>query len=109
MNGHVGLNEPGTPAQLYSHVSNIHPVTNTVGQKYFSKPQTLTQGITLGIATLMQAQHLILVVSGQKKASILKQAIEGEVTEEVPASLLRTHPKFYIYADKEAASLLTQQ
>ena len=109
MNGHVGLNEPGTSAQLYSHVSNIHPVTNTVGQKYFSKPQALTQGITLGIATLMQAQNLILVVSGQKKANILKQAIEGEVTEEVPASLLRNHPKFYIYADREAASLLTQQ
>jgi glucosamine-6-phosphate isomerase len=109
MNGHVGLNEPGTSPQLYSHVSNIHPVTNKVGQKYFSKPQALTQGITLGIATLMKAQYLILLVSGQKKADILKQAIEGEVTEQVPASLLRNHPQFYIYADKEAASLLTQQ
>lgn len=106
MNGHVGLNEPGTSPLLYSHVSAIHPVTNKVGQKYFSKPQTLTQGITLGIATLMKAKHLIFIVSGQKKAAILKQAIEGDITEQVPASLLRSHPQFYVYADKEAAGLI---
>lgn len=109
MNGHVGLNEPGTSPQLYSHVSNIHPVTNKTGQKYFSKPQQLTQGITLGIATLMEAKHLFLIVSGQKKAAILKQAIEGEVTEQVPASLLRNHPQLFIYTDKEAASMLKHQ
>ena len=109
MNGHIGLNEPGTSPQLYSHVSTIHAVTNAVGQKYFSKPQQLTQGITLGIATLMKAKYLFLLVSGQKKAGILKQAIEDDITEEVPATLLRNHPQFYIYADKEAASLLKHQ
>jgi glucosamine-6-phosphate isomerase len=106
MNGHIGLNEPGTSPVLYSHVSAIHPVTNAVGQKYFSKPQSLTQGIKLGIATLLKAKHLLLIVSGQKKAGILQKALEEEVTEEVPASLFRDHPGFKVYADKEAASLL---
>ena len=109
MNGHVGLNEPGTSPLFYSHVSNIDPVTNKVGQKYFSKPQSLMQGITLGIATLMEAEHLILLVSGQKKAGILKQAIEDDITENLPASLLRSHPQFYVYADKDAASMLKHQ
>lgn len=109
MNGHVGLNEPGTSPLLYSHVSDIDPVTNKTGQKYFSKPQSLTQGITLGLATLMGAKHLILLVSGQKKAGILKQAIEDDITEKVPASLLRSHPQFYIYADKDAANMLEHQ
>jgi len=54
----------------------------------------------------MEAKHLILLVSGQKKADILKQAIEDDVTENVPASLLRRHPQFYIYADKDAAGML---
>jgi len=108
MNGHVGLNEPGTSPLLYSHVSNIDPVTNKTGQKYFSKPQSLKQGITLGLATLMKAKHLILLVSGQKKAGILKQAVEDDVTEKVPASLLRSHPQFYIYTDKDAAGMLKQ-
>ncbi len=107
MNGHIGLNEPGTSPKLYSHVSAIDPVTNKVGQKYFSKPQVLTQGITLGLATLMNAKHFILLVSGEKKAEILKQSLEGEITEMIPASLLRNHPQFNVYADKEAASMLT--
>lgn len=106
MNGHIGLNEPGTSPELYSHVSDIHPVTNATGQKYFTSPRSLTQGITLGLATLSKAKHLFLLVSGEKKAGILQQALEGEVTEQVPASLIRDLPHLQVYADKEAASLL---
>ncbi|HEX5154489.1 MAG TPA: glucosamine-6-phosphate deaminase [Parafilimonas sp.] len=109
MNGHVGLNEPGTSPLLRSHVSEIHPVTKEVGQKYFSSPQHLHRGITLGIATLMEARHVILIVSGAKKASILKQALEGEITPEIPASLLRNHANFMVFADKDAAGMLSKQ
>lgn len=106
MNGHVGLNEPGTSPALRSHVSEVDAVTKKVGQKYFSRPQNLTQGITLGIATLMEAKHLFLLVSGEKKAAILQQALEEQITENVPTSLIRNHPNFVVYADKEAARLL---
>ena len=106
-NGHVGLNEPGTSPLLHSHVSVIDEVTKKVGQKYFSRPQKLTEGITLGLASLMEAKHLFLLVSGENKAAILQQALEGEVTDRIPASLIREHPGFRVYADKEAASLLT--
>lgn len=109
MNGHVGLNEPGTSPLLHSHVSVIDEVTKTVGQKYFSRPQTLTEGITLGLATLMQAKRLFLLVSGEKKALILQRALEGDVTADIPASMIREHPGFTVYADKEAASLLTNK
>ena len=109
MNGHVGLNEPGTSPLLHSHVSVIDEVTKKVGQKYFSRPQTLTEGITLGLATLLQAKQLFLLVSGEKKAAILQQALEGEVTNRIPASLIREHPGFRVYADKEATSLLTNK
>jgi len=109
MNGHVGLNEPGTSPSLRSHVSEIHPVTKEVGQKYFSSPQHLHRGITLGIATLMEARYVILIVSGAKKSSISQQALEEEITPQVPASLLRNHPNFMIFADKEAAGMLKKQ
>jgi galactosamine-6-phosphate isomerase len=109
MNGHIGLNEPGTSPSLRSHVSEIHPVTKEVGQKYFSSPQHLHRGITLGIATLMEARHVILIVSGSKKASILQHALEGEITPELPASLLRNHANFMVFADNEAAGLLRKQ
>ncbi|POY35880.1 glucosamine-6-phosphate deaminase [Solitalea longa] len=106
MNGHIGMNEPGTSPDLHSHVSALDPVTQQVGQKYFSSQKKLLTGLTLGIASIMEAKHVILMVSGEKKASIVKKVIEGEITTEVPASLLRNHPSFSIYMDKAAAGHL---
>lgn len=106
MNGHIGLNEPGTDPSLRTHVSEIDAVTKQVGQKYFTEQKQLTQGITLGIANLMEAKHLILLVSGRKKAGIVQKALRGQVTEEVPASLFRNHKNFTVFLDAEAASLL---
>ena len=60
----------------------------------------------MGIATLLEAKHIFLVVSGSKKAAIVKQVIEGPISESVPASLLRNHPNCCIYLDEAAASNL---
>ena len=106
MNGHVGMNEPGTSASLRSHVTNIDPITQKVGQKYFKEQRTLTHGITLGLANLMEAKQLILLVSGEHKAAIVKQVLEGEISEDLPATILRRHPNLKVYLDKEAASML---
>jgi glucosamine-6-phosphate isomerase len=104
MNGHVGMNEPGTDPHLRSHVAELDPITQQVGQKYFKKEQKLTSGITLGIATIMAARTVILMVSGQHKAEITQQIIENEISEKLPATLLRRHPGLKIYLDAEAAS-----
>lgn len=109
MNGHVGMNEPGTSPELYSHIAEINPETQKVGQKYFKEQQQLSQGITLGIASLMKAKHIILLVNGTKKAQIVRQVLEGEISEALPASLLRNHPDLKVYLDKEAASMLRFQ
>jgi galactosamine-6-phosphate isomerase len=106
MNGHVGMNEPGISPALHSHVAEIDPVTQQVGQKYFKEKKEISGGLTLGIANLMEAKIVMLVVSGGKKASILKQVLEEDISEKLPASFLRNHPNFSVYADAEAASLL---
>jgi glucosamine-6-phosphate isomerase len=106
MNGHVGMNEPGTSPFSKTHVADLDPMTKEVGQKYFTTPQQLSKGITLGIATLMKARHLVLVVSGKKKAAILQRVMEGDISEQVPATWLRNHPDCTLYADADAASLL---
>lgn len=106
MNGHVGMNEPGTPPALRSHVTDLDPITQKVGQKYFKEKQQLTQGITLGLATLMEARHIILLVSGSNKAEIIKKVIEGETSQQLPASLLRHHSGLRIYLDADAAKLI---
>ncbi len=106
MNGHVGMNEPGVSPVLHSHVAEIDPVTQQVGQKYFKEKKEISGGLTLGIANLMEAKSVMLMVNGSKKASILKQVLEENISEKLPASFLRNHPNFSVLADAEAASLL---
>ena len=106
MNGHVGMNEPGTSMSLHSHVTDLDPQTQKIGQKYFKEQQQLTQGITLGLATLMDARHIILLISGHHKAEIVKRMLEEEISEQLPATLLRNHPGLKIYLDNHAASLI---
>ena len=104
MNGHIGMNEPGVSINTRSHVIDLHPITKTVGQKYFKEEKELAQGITLGIATLLEANNVIVVVSGEQKAEITQGMIEGKVSESLPATLLRNHPALKIYLDSDAAS-----
>lgn len=109
MNGHIGMNEPGTPASSRSHISVLDPVTKQVGQKYFKQETQLTDGITLGLATLLGSKHIILLASGSNKAAIVRQVVEGEISEKVPGSLLRNHPGLHIYLDSAAAGLLQRK
>lgn len=106
LNGHVGMNEPGTEATLHCHIADIDASTQLTGQKYFNKPTTLTHGITLGIANLLESKKVMLLVNGRHKADIVKSIIESPVSEELPATLLRGHNNFTIYLDKDAAALL---
>lgn len=106
MNGHLGLNEPGTPVDLYAHHSALDPVTVQVGQKYFNKETALTGGITLGLKHLAEAGKAILIASGAKKADIIHESLQGTVTTEVPASILQTLSNAFILLDQDAAAEL---
>jgi glucosamine-6-phosphate deaminase len=104
MNGHIGLNEPGVSFDLYAHVSELHPTTKAVGQKYFQRETTLEHGVTLGLRHLQEARVAILFANGEKKRDIVAKALEGEVTSEVPASILQRHPEAHIFLDEAAAA-----
>ncbi|MEO6979513.1 MAG: glucosamine-6-phosphate deaminase [Mucilaginibacter sp.] len=104
MNGHIGLNEPGVNFSSYAHHSPLAPITVEVGQKYFKQETHLTEGITLGLKHLQEAGIPMLLASGIKKAGILATALEGNVTNEVPASIFQTLSAAYIMLDEDAAS-----
>ncbi len=103
MNGHIGMNEPGVDPGLRSHVTNLDPVTKTVGQKYFSSGQVLDKGITLGIASLMDARYVFLLISGKHKAQIFRKLLESPPDAAFPASLIKKHPGLRVYLDRDAA------
>ncbi|QHV97267.1 6-phosphogluconolactonase [Spirosoma endbachense] len=106
MNGHIALNEPGTPFNLGCHVVELAESTKTVGQKYFETETTLTQGITIGLRHLAEARNVVLLVSGEKKAPMLRQALTGPITEQIPASIIQTRPNARVLVDEAAGSLL---
>jgi glucosamine-6-phosphate deaminase len=108
-NGHIGFNEPGVPFNAYSHIVELDETTKTVGQKYFREETKLSRGITLGLQHLLESRKVILIANGFKKAEVMKRAIEEEISNEMPAGIMRLHPDGEIILDKDAASLLSQQ
>ncbi|MBN8850815.1 MAG: glucosamine-6-phosphate deaminase [Sphingobacteriales bacterium] len=105
-NGHIAMNEPGTDVAARSRVVTLHPTTQSVGQKYFTRQTVLEKGITLGLGTIREARHIFLLATGEHKASIIQQALEGPVSADVPASLLRDHPGLEVWLDEAAAGKL---
>ncbi len=104
MNGHIALNEPGTSFDLYSHVVDLDEMTKQIGQKYFSKQTVLTQGITIGLKHLLESREVLMLANGKRKASVIKQALQGPVTEQCPASIIQRHSNAWVFLDEEAAS-----
>ena len=107
-NGHIGFNEPDASFEQYSHVIELHETTQTVGQKYFREETVLNHGITLGLQHLIEARKAVLIANGERKAEVIKEAIEGEISPKMPASIMRKHDNSEMIIDKEAASLLSQ-
>jgi len=109
MNGHIGFNEPGISFNNYSHVVELDNITASVGQKYFKEATSLKQGITLGLKHLSEAAKVLVLANGLKKAPVIKNALEGDISDKMPASIVRTHPNSEVMLDEEAASLLIKQ
>jgi glucosamine-6-phosphate isomerase len=103
MNGHLGLNEPGVQQDRYSHVVELDNVTKEVGQKYFSKPVSITKGITLGMKHIMEAKTVIVQISGKKKAPVVKRLFESGAAMDFPVSMIKGHANSYLVLDADAA------
>ena len=73
---------------------------------FSSRDQVPRQALTMGIKTIMQAQRILMVVSGADKADIVKQAFTGPVVPQVPASILQMHPNVVLVGDEAALSKL---
>ncbi len=107
LNGHIGFNEPGTSVHSLTHVVRLAESTRGANSRYFRSPQEVpTHAVTMGIATIMKSREILLLVNGAKKAEILHRLFEEEVTDQLPASILKTHPNTTVIADEEALSCM---
>ncbi len=106
-NGHIGFNEPGTPFGSLTHIVELTESTREANKRFFASiDEVPTHAVTMGIKTVMQARSIILMAIGPAKAPIMKEMLQGPVTEKVPASVLQLHPDVTVYMDYEAAKLL---
>lgn len=108
-NGHIGFNEPGS--SLFSKtrlipLDNSTRIANSLEFQNISKVPRLA--VTMGIGTILRAKRIILMAWGQLKAPVIQKAVERNVTEQIPASLLQQHSDTIFVLDQVAASELTR-
>ena len=109
-NGHIAFNEPGSPFDSRTRrVALTEESRRPYARPFGSLEATPAFGLTLGIAGLLAARDALLLGRGAEKAAIVAKALEGPVTEAVPASALQRHPKLTVLLDRVAAGRLRRR
>jgi glucosamine-6-phosphate deaminase len=110
LNGHVAFNEPGSARDSRARVVELEQSSREAHEATFGSLDAVPdRGMTLGLAEIMDSGALLLLASGSHKAAIVRAAIEGVATVDVPASLLRTHLDVTWLLDEAAASMLSRR
>ena len=108
-NGHIGFNEPGTSFEETTHVVDLQESTIKANARFFENEEDVPrQAISMGIASIMAAKSIVLMAYGESKAEAIKGMVEGEITEDMPASILQKHTDVVVIADEAAAALLSK-
>lgn len=108
-NGHIGFNEPGSSIYSRTRLISLENSTRLANAHDFANiSQVPRLALTMGIQTILKAKHVILMAWGAAKAPVIQKAVEGFLTEQVPASLLQQHNHCEFVVDEQAASELTR-
>ena len=97
-NGHIAFNEPGSAFDSRTRVVDLSLQTLQDNSRFFDSVEDVPkQAITMGLGTIMESKKIVLMVNGTNKLTILNVAMNGEVTEKVPASILQKHNNVEVY------------
>ena len=106
--GHIGFNEPGSARNSQTRLVTLDPQTRLdAASSFFGEENVPHQAITMGVETILAAKKIIIIALGEHKAPVVKEAVEGELSEEVTASFLQKHPHAVFVVDEAAAGKLT--
>ena len=109
-NGHIGFNEPADEFVGPTHVVELAQSTIDANKRFFaSEADVPRHALTMGMAAILQARSVVVVVSGEDKANIVHKAFFGPITPRVPASLLQLHPNVTVVGDEAAFSVLRKE
>lgn len=105
-NGHIAFNEPSDAFTGESFKIALTQSTIDANSIYFDDIPMPRYAMTMGIGSIMKAKKIVLIATGASKAEAVKGMIKGEVTPQLPASILQQHQDVVIFLDESAASLL---
>lgn len=108
-NGHIGFNEPGASFGSRTRVVRLADSTRRVNATDFEGGLAPQRAISVGMRTIYEAEEVLLLASGANKARAIAAAAGGEISPEVPASMLRDHPCASFLLDANAASALDRE
>jgi glucosamine-6-phosphate deaminase len=108
-NGHLGFNEPLSAFRSRTRAQKLSPMTLAQNAPLFQMPdQVPNYAITMGVGTILECKHCLLMATGEEKAAIIAKAIEGPITSMVTATALQLHAACTVVLDRAAASQLGQ-
>lgn len=110
VNGHIGFNEPSNFFSGNTFRVKLHKETIVANSRFFNSTDEVPKyALTMGVKTIMQCKKVMVLVSGTSKAEAIKKAIEGEITPQLPASILQLHKDVTIILDSDASHLLNNK
>lgn len=103
--GHIAFNMPGSELDSRTRLTTLTDQTVRDNARFFDgdEGQVPREVLTQGLATIMEAREILLLVTGERKAAALAELLEGTVTPERPGSVLHAHPRTTVLADRAAA------
>ena len=104
--GHIGFNEPGVSFDSLTHVMELTEQTRSDNARFFDDDISLvpTHAITMGLASIMKAEKIIVIATGANKADAVYGMVKGPRSTDCPASILQDHPDVTLILDNAAAS-----
>ncbi|MES2774090.1 MAG: glucosamine-6-phosphate deaminase [Bacteroidota bacterium] len=107
--GHIGFNEPGSAPNSGTRLVTLNDLTRSDAARDFGgKSNVPGKAITMGVGTIFKAREIILMAWSEKKAAIIKKAVEGDLSADVPATYLQLCDNVAFVLDAGSASLLTR-
>ena len=112
LNTRFSKSSPLSPHQLSPLIIGLPSLTSPyasidANQRLFDEGEAVPEkAFTMGIKSIMQSKHILLIANGEKKAQIIRDAFFGLVTPKVPASILQLHNNVTVIVDKEAGKLI---
>ncbi|MDR2628057.1 MAG: glucosamine-6-phosphate deaminase [Dysgonamonadaceae bacterium] len=107
--GNIGFNEPGSSNNSYTRLILLDSDSRKEASRSFISAENVpTSAITMGVSTILSAKKIVLMAWGDNKSKIVKQAVEGKISDAVPASYLQSHSNTKVVIDISAAYDLTR-